>query len=160
MDKKFKRPVALLHVTLYGSKQGALKWYQELGRLLKSLGISRAKSDWGVFYKHIGADSLILASHVDDCAVTGSNNKLITEFKQDVASRYRLTDLGPIASLLGMKITRDRIARTISFSHETYIEAILTKYNFVDMKPCSIPMDPNITLSPPNLQQFPTSPHG
>jgi len=147
VDKKFKHPVAQLHVALYGSKQGALKWYQELCRLLHSLGMKRAESDWGVFYKHIGADILILASHVDDCTVTGSNAKLIEEFKRDVAARYKLTDLGPIASLLGMKVTRDRTARTISFSHESYIDAILTKYNFTDLKPCSIPMDPNIPLS-------------
>jgi hypothetical protein len=109
--------------------------------------MQRAESDWGVFYRHIGADILILASHVDDCTVTGSNAKLIADFKRDIATRYKLTDLGPISSLLGMKVTRDRHARTISFSHESYIDAILTKYNFVDLKPCSIPMDPNIPLS-------------
>jgi hypothetical protein len=147
VDKKFKHPVALLHVALYRSKQGALKWYQELCRLLKSLGMTCAESDWGVFYKHTGADILILASHADDCTVTGSNNKLIAEFKQDVASHYKLTDLGPIAFVLGMKVTCDCLTRTISFSHESYVNSILAKYNFTDLKPRSIPMDPNALLS-------------
>jgi hypothetical protein len=105
VDNKYKRPVARLHVALYGSKQGALKWYQELCRLLFNLGMKRAEADWGVFFKHIGTDILVLASHVDDCTLTGSNSHLITQFKSDIAARFKLTDLGPIASLLGMKIT-------------------------------------------------------
>jgi hypothetical protein len=50
-NSHFKHPVACLHVALYGSKQGALKWYQELCRLMKSLGMTRAESDWGVLLR-------------------------------------------------------------------------------------------------------------
>ncbi|KIM63280.1 hypothetical protein SCLCIDRAFT_46055, partial [Scleroderma citrinum Foug A] len=46
-------------------------------------------------------------------------------------------------------------ARTIVLSQTTYIDAILTKYNFSDLKPLSIPMDPNIQLS---RNQAPSSP--
>ena len=66
----FKTPVAKLRVALYGSKQGALKWYLKLCMCLKDLGLNRTHSDWGIFYAHIGHDILILASHVDDCTLT------------------------------------------------------------------------------------------
>ena len=46
-----------------------------------------------------------------------------------------------------MKVIRDQIVRTISLSQESYMDAIITKYNFADLKPVSIPMDPNIQLS-------------
>jgi len=92
-NSHFKHPVACLHVALYGSKQGALKWYQELCHLMKSLGMTRAESDWGVFSKHIGMDILILASHVDNCTITGSNSSLIAQFKQQVAACFKLTVL-------------------------------------------------------------------
>ena len=46
-----------------------------------------------------------------------------------------------------MKVTRDCSARTISLSQEAYINAILTKYNFANDKPVSIPLDPHIQLS-------------
>lgn len=133
VDKKFRCAVALLRVALYGSKQGALKWYQELCQLLEQLGFCRVESDWGVFYRHIGIEILILASHVDDCMVTGSNKKMIKDFKANVAARFKLTGLGPISSLLGMKVMRDRVARTLSLSQESYIEGILVKYNFTDL---------------------------
>ena len=90
---------------------------------------------------------LILASHVDDCTVTGSSRELVKAFKDEIRSRFKITDLGPISWLLGMKVIRDRDARTIAISQQLYIEAILTKYNFTDQKPLSIPMDPNVQLS-------------
>jgi hypothetical protein len=102
------------------------------------------ESDWGVFTAHIDNDLLILAAHVDDCTITGSSKELIQQFKSEITSRFRITDLGPINWLLGMKVTRNREARTISLSQETFIEAIITKYNFVDAKPAAVPMDPSI----------------
>ena len=123
----FKRPVAKFCVALYGSKQGALRWYLELCATLNALGLKRSHSDWGIFYTHIGQDILILASHIDDCTVTGSSRELIKLFKDEVGSRYKITDLGPVSWLLGMKVIRDWIARTISLSQESYTDAIITK---------------------------------
>ena len=105
------------------------------------------ESDWGVFTAHIGQDILILAVHVDDCTITGSSKELIQEFKSKIASRFRITDLGPISWLLGMKVTRNREAHTISLSQESFISTIITKYNFVDAKPTAVPMDPVIALT-------------
>jgi len=156
IDGNYKRPVAKLLVALYGSKQGALKWYLELCRTLRTLKLTRAESDWGVFYLHTGHDILLLASHVNDCMVTGSSPSLIKAFKDEIIkARYKISDLGPINWLLRMKVTRDRDARTIALSQTTYVDAILTKYNFSDLKPLSIPMDPNIQLS---CNQAPSSP--
>jgi len=155
IDGNYKRLVAKLLVALYGSKQGALKWYLELCRTLRTLKLTRAESDWGVFYLHTGHDILLLASHVNDCMVTGSSPSLIKAFKDEIKARYKISDLGPINWLLRMKVTRDRDARTIALSQTTYVDAILTKYNFSDLKPLSIPMDPNIQLS---CNQAPSSP--
>ena len=55
-----------------------------------------------------------------------------------------------------MKVTHDRDARTITLSQTTYVDAILTKYNFSDLKPLSIPMDPNIQLSCNQAPSLPT----
>ncbi|KIK12682.1 hypothetical protein PISMIDRAFT_74350, partial [Pisolithus microcarpus 441] len=55
-------------------------------------------------------------------------------------------DLGPISWLLGMKVTQNRDFRMISLSQESYINAILTKYNLANAKPSAIPMDPSLKL--------------
>ena len=104
---KYKHPVAKLLVALYGSKQGALKWYLKLCRTLCALKLTCAESDWGVFYLHIGHDILILASHVDDCTLTSSSLSLIKAFKEEIKARYKISDLRPINWLLGMKVMCD-----------------------------------------------------
>ena len=146
-NKGGKDLVALLRVALYGSKQGALKWYQHLCKDFAELGLNCMEADWGVFVAKIGMHLLILASHVDDCTVTGSSRELIKAFKDEIGSQFKITDLGPISWLLGMKVIRNRDACTIAISEQLYIEAILTKYNFADQKPLSIPMDPKVQLS-------------
>ena len=105
------------------------------------------EADWGVFVAMMAHHILILASHIDDCMVTGSSSTLIKAFKEEIGTHFRITDLGLISWLLGMKVTRDQKAHTISLSQESYINAILTKYNFADAKPVTIPLDPHIQLS-------------
>ena len=103
--------------------------------------------DWGVFVVIVAEHILILASHVDDCMVTGSSLEVIKAFKEEIRTHFRITDLGPISWLLGMKVTRDHGNCTISLSQELYVNAILAKYNFTDIKPVSILLDPYIQLS-------------
>jgi hypothetical protein len=139
--------VMLLLKALYGLKQGAKNWYDALYRALLELGFTRCEADHGVFYKEVGKDIIIFLVHVDDGMVTGSDIKLIRKFKEDMNAKYRLTDLGAANWLLGIKITRDLINKTLSLSQHAYIDAIITKFNFDDLKPSAMPMDPSAPLS-------------
>ena len=56
-------------------------------------------------------------------------------------------DLGPANWLLGIKITRDFEAQTTSLSQSSYIDSILTRFNFTDLKPFATPMDPSVQFS-------------
>ena len=133
--------------SLYGLKQGLKNWYDALHKALLELGFTRSEADHGVFFKRIGKDIIILAIHVDDGMVTGNNIAHIKRFKEEINKKYKITDLGPVYSLLGIKVTRDLIEKTISLSQQAYIEAIITKFNFDDLKPCATPMDPSAPLS-------------
>ena len=99
-----------------------------------------------------------MAIHVDDCTITGSNRVLLNEIKRKIKSKYSLTDLGPVNWLLSIKITRDRAARTISLSQESYIDSILMHFNLTDAKPMSTPMDPSMRFlkdqSPQTLEEM------
>jgi hypothetical protein len=111
------------------------------------LGFTRSEADHGIFFKRVGKDIVILAVHVDDGMVTGNNVSLIKKFKEDMNAKYKLTDLGPVNWLLGIKIGRDLVNKTISLSQLAYIEAIITRFNFDDLKACATPMDPSAPLS-------------
>ena len=136
-----------LYKSIYGLKQAGRKWYEIVCRTLADLGLKRSEADQAVFYAHIGKEIIILAIHVDDCTITGSSHSLIQQYKLRINSKYSMTDLGPVNWLLGTKVTRDLTARTLSLSQTSYIDSILQRFNFTDLKPYSMPMDPNIQLS-------------
>ncbi len=141
-----KKYVFRLHKALYGLKQGAKNWYEALRKAMEELGFVRTEADHGVFVKRMGKDVIILAVHVDDCLVTGNSQPLIDKFKVDINGKYKMTDLGPCKWLLGIKVDRDLEARTTSLSQSAYIESILARFNFTDLKPSSIPIDPSAPL--------------
>jgi transposase InsO family protein len=135
-----------LKKTLYGLKQGARNWYEAMYKALRELGFKRTDADFGVFFKKLANDLIILAVHVDDCMVTGNSISQINKFKISLNEKYKLTDFGPANWLLGIKIRRDLANKTISLSQHAYIEAIITRFNFNDLKPSAMPMDPSIPL--------------
>jgi transposase InsO family protein len=136
-----------LKKSLYGLKQAGRRWYDTLSSALTKIGFRVSKADPGVFYLRAQCDILILAVHVDDCVLTGSSSQLIVDYKKKINAQYSLTDLGPIHWLLGIKITRDRFARTISLSQEAYLNTIITRFNLSDAKPQRTPMVANATYS-------------
>jgi Reverse transcriptase (RNA-dependent DNA polymerase) len=101
---------------LYGLKQAGRRWYETLTRALADLGFCTSQADPAVFHARVAEETLILAIHVDDCALTGSSSALITQYKERLNARFPLTDLGPIHWLLGIKITCNRSNRTVSLS--------------------------------------------
>jgi hypothetical protein len=109
--------------------------------------LKRAETDYGIFYTHIGQDIILLTIHIDDCVLTGSNLALLTEFKQKISSIYKLTDMGPISWLLGIKVTHDCKSCTLSLSQTSYIESIVHCFNFDNLKLISTLLDPTMQFS-------------
>src|ERR1700678_3037123 len=62
-------------------------------------------------------------------------------------TKYQITDLGPAHWLLGIKITCNFDNQIISLSQHSYIDSIITRFNFNNLNPLSIPMDPSVPLS-------------
>src|SRR5580765_1363923 len=142
------RKVLRLHKALYGLKQGARHWYKALRTAMEQIGFKRTESDHGVFVKRWADGRMVAAAvHVDDCLTIGSSQELVNDFKRKINTKYKMTDLGPCKWLLGIKIDRDWEAGTIVLSQHAYIEAILARFNFGDLKPSSVPINPAIPLT-------------
>ena len=136
-----------LKKSLYGLKQAGRKWYDTLKRTLADLGFSVSSADPGVFHAHVEDHRIIIAVHVDDCAITSSSGELLQSFKKKINERHSITDLGPIHWLLGIKVTRDQNARTISLSQQSYIDTIIRRFNLQDAKAIPTPIVPGISYS-------------
>jgi hypothetical protein len=66
----------------------------------------------------------------------------LTSFKAQLGARFKIKDLGDLSQLMGMHITRDRSAGTMSLDESKYLRDILAKYGITNPKPSSLPMDP------------------
>ena len=115
-ETQWEISVKQLHKVLYRLKQAGRKWYEALSSVLIDLGFCISKADPGVFIVQPQHHILIIAIHVDDCTFTGSSPSLIDEYRGKLNTHYSLTDLGPIHWLLGIKITYNCPACTISLS--------------------------------------------
>jgi len=66
-----------------------------------------------------------------------------------------MMDMGACSYYLGIHITRDRAARTIRLSQESYIQKILEKYGMADSTPVSTPMETGLHLTPETEREAP-----
>jgi hypothetical protein len=64
----------------------------------------------------------------------------MTKFKEELKGHFEITDLGPVKWILGIRVTRDRTARTISLDQESYIEKMATRFGLENAHPIRTPM--------------------
>ena len=90
---------------------------------------------------------VIIVVHVNDCTIALSKRELIDELKMCIKEFVEITDMGELHWLLGIEVKRDWEARTILLSQCSYIDSIIHRFGFEDLKPITTPMDPNAKLS-------------
>ena len=140
--------VLRLRKTLYGLKQSGRRWYQKFKEILcDRMGFSQCEVDQAVFFRHEDGSFMIVVIHVDDCSLTAKTLKVIADFKEELGRHVEVTDLGELHWLLGMEIKRDRDTHTLGISQKAYIDAILQRFGFDELKPLSTPMDDKVQLS-------------
>src|SRR5438477_6632799 len=138
--------VLKLKKALYGLKQGGRRWYETLSAELTDMGFKHSEANHTIFFKSDATSPTILVIYVNDCTITGSSELQIVNTKCELQEKFKLTDLGPLSWLLGIRVTRDRSARTITLSQQSYIDTILSHCNFTSMTPHTTPMDLNLVL--------------
>jgi hypothetical protein len=139
--------VCRLRKSLYGLKQAGRVWNKKLHTTLQSMGFARIQSDHSVYVFVRGPLCLILPVFVDDITLACKDASLIDSTVNELATHFKLRDLGHTEYLLGISIERDRSKRQLSLSQCQYIINMLERYGMSDSKPVSTPMDPGVRLS-------------
>jgi hypothetical protein len=84
----------------------------------------------------------IIALYVDDILVACTSTAWRVAFTALVRPRFDIKDQDELSDIIGMNITRDRVARTISLDKGKYVLELLEKHDMVECKPSCLPMDP------------------
>jgi len=141
--------VCKLKKTLYGLKQSGCRWYQKLVEIMTTLKFSRSEVNQAVFYRRDKRMNLliIILVHVDDCSIVASAQLLINRFKIEIRKHVDITDLGALHWILGIELKCIHEEKKLLLSQRSYINSILRRYGFDNLKPISTPMDLNVRLS-------------
>jgi hypothetical protein len=127
---------------MYGLKQSPLEFNMLLRAWLVNNGWQQCISDPCIYIFRAGCVLAMISLYVDDIPAACNDATWLTSFKARLSARLKFKDLGDLSQLLGMHITRDRSARTVSMDHSKYLRNIMDKYDMSDSKPSSLPMDP------------------
>lgn len=98
-------------------------------------GFSYSQSDTLLFFKHTGADILIILIYVDDILITGSSNAQIERVITEGSSEFALKDLGGFNYFLGLEVAPS--SDGLHLSQTKYIGDILKKADMLNSKGCN-----------------------
>lgn len=74
-------------------------------------------------------------------------------FSELIQSRFKMEDMGECSYYLGMRMERDRSAKTITLTQDKYILNMLEEYGMSECHPVSTPMVPGTYLLPATDKQ-------
>ncbi|RVX14481.1 Retrovirus-related Pol polyprotein from transposon RE1 [Vitis vinifera] len=131
--------VYLLKKALYGLKQAPRAWYSRIDEHLQSLGFVKSPSEATLYVKGIDANLIEVSVYVDDLLVTGSNEKLVKEFKVEMLKVFEMTNLGLMSYFLGMEVKQNHDG--VFISQKKYAKEILNKFHMEDCKRTNTPMN-------------------
>ncbi|CAI7902867.1 unnamed protein product [Closterium sp. NIES-54] len=97
--------------------------------------------------------------YVDDMILLADSKADMEQMKQQLQQRLKCKDLGDLTHYLGMAITRDRPARTITLSLSHYIGQILEKFEMAQASPMATPLLFGHQLAPPASPSSSTRPY-
>ena len=137
-----------LHRALYGLKQAAHAWHAALRSALGDLGYQPSQVDPAVFVRTSTAGSLMMHTHVDDCAATGPPSEVQADFDK-LLLRFEGRALGELDGqlFLGMFHERDWDKGLIHVSNPHQIEKLLSEHASYCSTPISSPCDPKTVLT-------------
>ena len=134
-----------LRKALYDLRQAPIAWNEKLNHVLKGLKFERCLKEPSLCRKEKQRHILVVAVYVDDLLVTGSSLDMILEFKRDMSTRFKMSDLGKLSYYLGIEV----IPRegSIVLSQERYATKILEEAGLKGCNAVHIPMDAGLKIN-------------
>jgi len=144
LDRSYPNKVLRLQKSLYGLKQAPRIWYLLLCQHILNLGFKSCESDPSIYINI--EKSIILSVYVDDILIFGLNQRSCETIFQQLSSQFKMQNLGPPKTFLGLNITRNASANTISINQTGYIHRMLKRFNMQNAVPAKTPLPHSLPL--------------
>ncbi|GKE99947.1 retrovirus-related pol polyprotein from transposon TNT 1-94, partial [Tanacetum coccineum] len=92
-----------------------------------------------LFIKKQKGDSLLVQVYVDDIIFGSTKNELCTRFEKLMKDKFQMSSMGEHIFFLGLQVKQKEDG--IFISQDKYVDEILKKFNYTDVKSASTPVD-------------------
>ncbi|KAF0769677.1 hypothetical protein AaE_002676 [Aphanomyces astaci] len=143
---------------LYGLKQVPRQWHKKLDAFVCTLGFKRCYKDQYIYVLRDADDavSAYFAVYVDDITLAGKDVAILARLKTCTEGQFAITDTGELDFLLGIKIQRDRQARTLYMHQNLFIQDLLARFNMAGCHPAPTPQAQGVpTVEAPDTLDVP-----
>jgi len=142
-EKYYKTTDVLsLNRTMYGTKQAAKAFWNQLLLCLQDMGFSRSHSDPCLYFKISESGPIFILSWVDDLLIIGSSQN-VSYTKTHLKQRFDCTDVGELTEYVGCKIASTE--RGLKLTQPVILQSFADEFNIVP-KTYSTPAIPHQVL--------------
>ncbi|GKC72745.1 putative ribonuclease H-like domain-containing protein [Tanacetum coccineum] len=99
----------------------------------------RGKIDKTLFIRRDKGDILLVQVYVDDIIFGSTKKSLCTEFEKMMHKKFQISSMSELTFLLGLQVKQKE--DEIFISQDKYVNKILKKFGFSDVKTASTPME-------------------
>ncbi|GJZ48691.1 putative ribonuclease H-like domain-containing protein [Tanacetum coccineum] len=138
-DPDFPDKVYKVEKALYGLHQAPRAWYETLSTYLLDNGFQRGKIDKTLFIKRYKGDILLVQVYVDDIIFGSTKKELCIAFKKLMHEKFQMSSMGELTFFLGLQVKQKKDG--IFISQDKYVDEILKKFGFTEVKTASTPME-------------------
>ncbi|SNX85305.1 related to retrotransposon protein [Melanopsichium pennsylvanicum] len=151
--------VYLVKKGLYGLKQSGREWHLEFDKFLRSSNFHRVDCAPCVYTRGTGDNFAIVVIYVDDTLIIAPKLEAVNKIKQEIKQRWKMEDGQEVSHFLGIKLTRDRQAKTLDMEQSAYIKQILEEHLDKRRRKSSVPLQdipvPTTVASPAERKAYP-----
>ncbi|GJV56238.1 putative ribonuclease H-like domain-containing protein [Tanacetum coccineum] len=138
-DPDFPARVYKVEKALYGLHQALRAWYETLSTYLLDNEFQRGKIDKTLFIKRYKGNILLVQVYVDDIIFGSTKKELCLAFEKLMHKRFQMSSMGELTFFLGLQVKQKKDG--IFISQDKYVDEILKKFRFTEVKTASTPME-------------------
>ncbi|GKA50981.1 putative ribonuclease H-like domain-containing protein [Tanacetum coccineum] len=139
IDPKYPKKVYKVVKSLYDLHQALKAWYATLSTFLLKNRYRRGTIDKTLFIKKDKHDIILVQVYVDDIIFGSTKKSWCDEFEALMKSRFQMSSMGELTFFLGLQVKQK--ADGIFISQDKYVAEILKKFDFVNVKTASTPIE-------------------
>ena len=120
------------------------------------VGFKRSITEPCIYKNTIDGHEIIIAIYVDDLIIACDDINIIEKVKQQIASTYKVKDMGEMNWYLGMRFIRNKETNVFTLNQSKYAQDVLDRFapHYRNSSYRAVPMMPGSNLSPWNENHY------